>query len=54
MSKVHTLHIEIDWKLISIISKIERFDAEWTSIEKKEGQSLKQLKAIATIRRTEV
>jgi len=50
MSQVHTLHIEIDWKLISIISKIDRFDAEWTSIEKKEGQSLKQLKAVATVR----
>ena len=50
MSQVHTLNIEIDWKLISIISKIDRFDAEWTSIEKKEGQSLKQLKAIATVR----
>jgi len=50
MNKVHTLNIEIDWKLISIISKIDRFDAEWTAIEKKEGQSLKQLKAIATVR----
>lgn len=50
MNQVHTLNIEIDWKLISIISKLDRFDAEWTSIEKKEGQSLKQLKAIATVR----
>jgi len=50
MNQVHTLNIEIDWKLISIISKIDRFDAEWISIEKKEGQSLKQLKAIATVR----
>lgn len=50
MNQVHTLNIEIDWKLISIISKIDRFDAEWTSIEKKEGQSLKQLKTIATVR----
>jgi len=50
MKNVHSLKIEIDWKLISIISRIDRFDAEWTSIEKKEGQSLKQLKAIATVR----
>lgn len=50
MNKVHTLDIEIDWKLITIISRIDRFDAEWTSIEKKEGQSLKQLKSIATVR----
>jgi Fic family protein len=50
MNTVHTLKIAIDWKLISTISKIDRFDAEWASIEKKEGQSLKQLKAIATVR----
>jgi Fic family protein len=48
--KVHTLHINIDWKLINEISKIDRFDASWISIEKREGQSLKQLKSIATIR----
>lgn len=50
MNSVHTLQIKLDWKLISIISQIDRFDAEWTSIEKREGQSLKQLKEIATVR----
>ena len=48
--KVHNLQISLDWKLISIISEIDRFDAHWSSIEKKEGQSLKQLKSIATVR----
>jgi Fic family protein len=48
--KVHTLNINIDWKLIYEISKVDRFDASWTSIEKREGQSLKQLKSIATVR----
>lgn len=47
---VHTFRINIDWKLIRLISQIDRFDASWTSIEKKEGQSLKQLKTIATVR----
>ena len=47
---VYNLKIEIDWKLISIISQIDRFDASWATIEKKEGQSLKQLKSIATVR----
>ncbi|MCD4682823.1 MAG: Fic family protein [Bacteroidales bacterium] len=47
---VHTFTIDIDWKLIRLISQIDRFDASWTSIEKKEGQSLKQLKSIATVR----
>ena len=50
MNTVHNLKIELDWKLISLISVIDRFDAEWTSIERKEGQSLKQLKEIATVR----
>ncbi len=47
---VHTFRLNIDWKLIRLISQIDRFDASWTSIEKKEGQSLKQLKTIATVR----
>ena len=50
MVRVHTLKIVIDWKLISEISKIDRFDASWSSIEKREGQSLKQLKSVATVR----
>lgn len=49
-NKVHTFRINIDWKLINLISQIDRFDASWTTIEKKEGQSLKQLKSIATVR----
>ena len=47
---VHTFTINIDWELIRLISQIDRFDASWTSIEKKEGQTLKQLKSIATVR----
>jgi Fic family protein len=37
-------------KLMNEISKIDRFDATWSQIEKREGQTLKQLKAIATVR----
>jgi Fic family protein len=47
---VYIFKIDLDWKLIGIISQIDRFDASWTSVEKKEGQSLKQLKSIATVR----
>lgn len=50
MDTVHRLRLSIDWKLISIISQIDRFDGEWTTIEKKEGKSLKQLKSVATVR----
>jgi Fic family protein len=49
-NRVHTFKLDIDWELIRLISHIDRFDASWTSIEKKEGQSLKQLKTIATVR----
>lgn len=49
-AQVHTLKVNIDWDLIDVISKIDRFDASWTAVEKREGQSLKQLKSIATVR----
>lgn len=49
-NKVHTFSLKIDWDLIDLISQIDRFDASWSTIEKKEGQSLKQLKSFATIR----
>lgn len=49
-NKVHTFSLNIDWELIRLISQIDRFDASWTTIEKKEGQSLKQLKSIAIVR----
>ena len=32
------------------ISHVDRFDASWSLIEKREGQTLRQLKAIATVR----
>jgi len=48
--KVHTFSLSINWELIRLISQIDRFDASWATIEKKEAQSLKQLKTIATVR----
>ena len=47
---VYTFQLNIDWKLINLISEIDRFDANWTAIERKERQSLKELKSIATVR----
>jgi Fic family protein len=49
-NSVYNFKLDIDWKLINIISEIDRFDANWTAIERKEGQSLKVLKSIATVR----
>ena len=48
--QVHTLRVTLDWALLGIISKLDRFDASWVAIERREGQTLKQLKAIATVR----
>lgn len=47
---VYNFKLKIDWKLINLISEIDRFDANWTAIERREGQSLKELKNIATVR----
>jgi hypothetical protein len=49
-NKVYNFELNIDWKLINLISEIDRFDANWNAIERKEGQSLKELKSIATVR----
>ena len=49
-SSVHTLMVDLEWSLLDLVSKIDRFDASWTSIEIKEGRSLKQLKEIATVK----
>lgn len=49
-NRVHNFRLNLDWNLVNQISQIDRFDASWTSVERKEGQSLKQLKSIATVR----
>ncbi|MFD2201958.1 Fic family protein [Shivajiella indica] len=49
-NEVYNFKVTIDWTLINLISEIDRFDANWTAIERKEGQSLKELKSIATVR----
>ena len=41
-NKVFEFNLNIDWKLINLISTIDRFDSQWTAIERREGQSLKQ------------
>lgn len=49
-NKVHTFDLSLDLELVNLISQIDRFDASWASIEKKEGRSLKELKSIATVK----
>jgi Fic family protein len=47
---IHTLKLDLGMKLMTELSKIDRFDASWSGIEKRESASLRQLKTIATVR----
>jgi Fic family protein len=47
--KIYNFNIDLNWKLISQLSRIDRFDASWKALEKREKQNLNQLKAFATI-----
>ena len=47
---IHTLKLAPDWKLINLLSEIDKFGGSWAAIEKRESQSLRQLKSIATVR----
>lgn len=47
---IHTEILDLNWRLITLISDIDCFDTSWQAIERKEGQSLKELKSIATVR----
>ena len=47
---INSLQLDLDMKIMSEFSKIDRFDASWSSIEKREGSTLMQLKSIATVR----
>ncbi|MCE4217903.1 Fic family protein [Aquirufa antheringensis] len=47
--KINNLQLDLDMALVSEIAKIDRFDAAWANYEKREGDSLKQLKSIATV-----
>lgn len=50
ITDVYTFKVDLNWQLIGLLSQIDRFDASWSSIEKREGDSLRELKSIATIR----
>jgi Fic family protein len=47
---IHTISLSPDWKLIKELGQIDKFGGFWTAIERRESQSLKQLKSIATVR----
>lgn len=50
MQDVHTIQLDLSWKLISQLNTIEHFRGSWVTISKHEETSLKHLKDIATVR----
>jgi Fic family protein len=49
-SVIYNLKLDFGWDLVKLISQIDRFDASWSAIEKKEtNDGLKYLKTIATV-----
>lgn len=48
-ANVYDFNLRLSWKILSVISRIDRFDASWTSIERLEGGNLRQLRHVATI-----
>lgn len=50
--KIHTLQFNpANWmQLVQELNQLDRFDAQWQAIERREQQTLKQLKSIATVR----
>lgn len=47
--KVYNFDLELNWDLFNTLIQIDRFDASWATINRKEGQTLKELKTRATI-----
>lgn len=47
---IHHLTLDIDMRLMGLLKRIDRFDAEWPAIEKRESMTVKELKSIATIK----
>jgi Fic family protein len=50
VNKIYDFYLFVDWHLISSLSHLDRFDASWSAIERREEQNLKALKSIATVR----
>jgi hypothetical protein len=40
-NKVFNFNLNIDWQLINLISVIDRFDSQWTAIERREDDRYK-------------
>jgi Fic family protein len=48
---VYNFRLDLNWKVVQMLSKIDRFDANWSAIERVEGsKNLRYLKTMATVR----
>ncbi len=46
---LYNFRADLGWDLVNLISEIDRFDASWAIIKRREGASLQQLRTMATI-----
>ena len=46
---MYTFKLNIDWKLVSRLSAIDKFDAAWSGIARREKNSLRHLKDMSTV-----
>lgn len=47
--RIHSFLLDLDMKLVSELTQIDRFDASWASEERNQSHSLKELKSVATV-----
>jgi Fic family protein len=47
---LYTFQLQLNWKLINELSSIDRYAGTWSDIVKTQGQTLRQLKSIETVR----
>lgn len=48
---VYNFKLDLNWNVVQLLSKIDRFDANWSAIERVEGsKNLRYLKTMATVR----
>lgn len=48
--QIQAFEFDPDMSLLAEMSQLERFDAAWVHLEKREGVALRQLKSVATVR----
>lgn len=49
-TNIFKFHVDLNWQLLELLSKIDRFDASWEHIKKQKPEDgLRQLKSVATV-----